>query len=151
MVINSGATEISELLCEYVENPIGIDMEKPRFTWKISSERITVASSRFRIIVSSSETNLLNHFGDMWDSGYVYSIKDLSAEYSGRALKSGCRYFWRVSYKDYDGKETFSDKVFFEMGLLKASDWQGNWLQAPFKYSNPLFKKGLKAKSMGIK
>ncbi len=32
--------QIAKLLCEYQVNPIGIEVEKPRFSWQIISKKL---------------------------------------------------------------------------------------------------------------
>ncbi|MFA6703090.1 MAG: hypothetical protein WCS06_10570 [Dysgonamonadaceae bacterium] len=42
-----------ELICEYENNPLGIDNEKPRFSWKIVSQKKNQKQTAYEIIVSS--------------------------------------------------------------------------------------------------
>lgn len=52
---------IRDLTIEYRKNPIGID-EKPRFSWKLESEKQDVVQTSYQIqVVSGGQL--------MWDSG----------------------------------------------------------------------------------
>ena len=56
---------IRDLTIEYRKNPIGID-EKPRFSWKLESEKQDVVQTSYQIqVVSGGQL--------MWDSGRVES------------------------------------------------------------------------------
>ena len=60
-----------DLRCEYLENPIEIDMSNPRFSWILSHEKRNQFQSAYQIIVSSRETLSNNREGDLWDSNDV--------------------------------------------------------------------------------
>ena len=45
---------VSNLRCEYLENPIGVDMQNPGFSWNIISGERGFLQSAYRIIVSDN-------------------------------------------------------------------------------------------------
>ena len=68
-------TEPAALRCEFRENPSGIDVPKPRFSWKFKDSTIRGQSqSAYQILVASSEELLKKDKGDLWDSGKVVSV-----------------------------------------------------------------------------
>ncbi|WP_372895725.1 hypothetical protein, partial [Stieleria sp.] len=67
------AIEAVHLRCEYVENPVGIDITKPRLSWQVTSKRRGQSQSAYRVIVSTTPENLAGDIGDLWDSGKVVS------------------------------------------------------------------------------
>ena len=65
-----------QLTCEYLTNPSGLDVEQPRFSWKLQATSETAHGQRqtaYRILVAGSQQQLDSHRGDMWDSGWVPS------------------------------------------------------------------------------
>jgi alpha-L-rhamnosidase len=117
------------LRCEYLRNPLGIDTLRPRFSWIVEHKSRGQRQKAFQIIVSSGFELALEGIGDQWDSAKVESEQTFNANYSGKPLKSFRQYFWRVRWWDKDGNASpFSETAFFEMGLLKKSDWKAKWV-----------------------
>jgi len=77
------ATEVTNLSCEYLVNPLGVDVPKPRLSWKISSERRGELQTAYRILVASTAEKLARDQGDLWDSGKVVSDQSIQVEYAG--------------------------------------------------------------------
>jgi alpha-L-rhamnosidase len=124
-----GGDERPTLLCEYTENPVGIDAEHPRFSWRIAGKERGEYQSAYRILVASAQDLLLQEQGDMWDSGKVASHRSVNVPYAGKPLQSMQRYFWRVKTWDENGAEQdWLDVAFFEMGLLSPEDWTASWI-----------------------
>ena len=80
---------IRDLTIEYRKNPIGID-EKPRFSWKLESEKQDVVQTNYQIQVVSGGRL-------MWDSGRVKSDQSVLVPYKGAALKEMTVYQVQVS------------------------------------------------------
>ena len=53
-----GQTKVVKLVCEYHENPIGIDVEKPRFSWQLLSNKENISQSAYEIRVADSHQKL---------------------------------------------------------------------------------------------
>ena len=66
-----GQISIYGTLCENCENPLGIDIQKPKFSWVLSSDGRDKRQSAYRIQVSAKEED----FGEQLvrDSGKVAS------------------------------------------------------------------------------
>ena len=71
-----------DLRCEYLENPIEIDMPNPRFSWILNHEKRNQFQSAYQIIVSSRETLSNNGEGDLWNIGKKLSQKSINIEYN---------------------------------------------------------------------
>ena len=131
--------------CEYAADPVGVDARQPRFSWLLQGEERGQSQTGYRILVASSEANLLAGVGDRWDSGRVASSDMAHVEYEGAALESNERCWWAV--RVWDGEERasgFSAAAVFSMGLLEASDWQGGWIGAADRtISAPLLRREL--------
>lgn len=113
---------ISHLRCEYAEHPLGIDIPRPRFSWRLQSDRPGARQTAYQILATSSGETL-------WDSGKTESDQSHLVEYAGPPLRSGQRVEWRVRAWDEDGQPTdWSETAWFEMGLLDPADWRAAWI-----------------------
>ncbi len=122
--------KIEELHCECMANPVGLDVAQPRLSWVLKSAERGQKQSAYRIRVASDEQILASNCGDLWDSGRVNSDETAQIAYDGRLLKSCQRVCWNVTVWDQGGHESaVSSTSSWEMGLLKASDWQpAKWI-----------------------
>jgi alpha-L-rhamnosidase len=126
---DEGGITVEELQCEYAKNPLGIDTLQPRFSWILESNRRGQMQSAYHILVASSAEKLERGIGDKWDSGKVASEKSVNVPYQGKSLASEEECYWKVRVWDKDGKASaWSEPAAFEMGLIKESDWQGQWI-----------------------
>ena len=119
---------VHKLVCEYRDNPLGIDVTRPRLSWQLQSDRRGVKQAAYRILAASDPDLLEDGNADLWDSGRLESDRSVHIPYEGEPLRSRQRVYWRVSVWDDAGEMTRSDPAWFEMGLLKASDWQAGWI-----------------------
>jgi alpha-L-rhamnosidase len=122
---------ISNLTCEYRVNPLGIDVPNPRLSWQLESDKRSTHQTAYRILAAESET-ALNDGNLYWDTGKVQSDQSIHIPYAGPRLVSGQRLLWKVRVWDDAGRETESTHAWWEMGLLNRTDWQGQWIGAPF-------------------
>lgn len=123
---------VTDLRCEYLTNPLGIDVIQPRLSWKLESPWRGQRQTAYQILVASEERLLREGKADLWDSGKVASDQSIQVVYAGKPLASRTRCCWKVRVWDRDDKATpFSESAFWEMGLLAPEDWQGKWISAP--------------------
>jgi len=114
------------LRCEYLENPVGIDVRQPRFFWVLEHTERGQAQSAYQVLVSADPALAA---GEVWDSGRVASAQSTQVVFGGKALESGKSYFWKVKYWDKDGKESpWSDAARFDTGLFDRTEWKGAWI-----------------------
>ena len=66
---------LHSLSTEMAREPLGIECDAPRFSWKISGDEPDIRQTGYRIIVSSSPELLAADQGDLWDSGEVASAE----------------------------------------------------------------------------
>lgn len=107
--------------------------DSPRFSWKYMADVSNVHQISYRIVVASTEENLLNGKGDLWDSGIVPSDQMLYVPYQGSPLHSRDMAYWRVyttlTYGDNNDKITVESEVNeFEISLLRRDDWIAQWV-----------------------
>jgi alpha-L-rhamnosidase len=118
-----------ELRCEYLSNPLGIDVRKPRLSWILNPAENVSSQSAYRVLVASSPEILQKEQGDLWDSGRVVSGQNTWIEYRGKDLASGQRAYWKVRVWSDRGKASpWSAQAFWSMGLLQPPDWQAKWI-----------------------
>ena len=60
------------LMCEYLSEPLGIDMSSPRLSWKIPVVKTDSVKS-CRVWVSADSMAVINGSGQCWDSGELPS------------------------------------------------------------------------------
>jgi alpha-L-rhamnosidase len=78
------ALSITNLRCEYLENPLGIDAAQPRLSWVLESEQRAEKQMAYQILVAASSESLAQDRGDVWDSGKVNSDQTAQVEYAGK-------------------------------------------------------------------
>ena len=124
------------LRCEYLDNPLGMDVRRPRLSWWVNDDRPAEIQTAYQILAASTPDLLKLDEGDFWDTGRVESRDTFGIEYDGKPLVSSRRVWWKVRSFDSDGLPSpWSDAAFFEPGLLEPSDWQGRWIGAPLRGS----------------
>jgi alpha-L-rhamnosidase len=121
---------ITDLRVEYRPAPIGIDVRRPRLSWRLESAGRNVLQARYRIRVASSAGKLAANDADLWDSGDILSSQAAQVEYGGRALTSREQVWWSVEVEDTQG-EVATGSSTWEMGLLRQTDWRGRWISLP--------------------
>jgi alpha-L-rhamnosidase len=127
----SQAIQVTNLRCEYLQEPLGIDTAGPRLSWIIESRQRGQRQTAYQVIVSSSLAALEREQGDLWDSGKVVSDETAHVEYSGRPLGSRQTCHWKVRAWDRDGQaSSWSKPARWEMGLLQPGDWSAEWIEA---------------------
>lgn len=118
----------AHLRCDYLATPLGIDTTQPRLSWELDSPHRAQRQTSYRILVASSSATLAYGQADLWDSGPVASSASNQIVYSGSPLHSRQRCWWSVQVWDADGQPSLIATSWWEMGLLRVSDWQGTWI-----------------------
>lgn len=127
---SDGALRAVRLRCEHRSNPIGVGEPAPRLSWVLQADRRDERQTAYRVLVASSSERLAGDDGDLWDSGRVESAGSEVA-YSGKALTSRSRCWWKVMAWDRDGRAgDWSEVATWEMGLLEPGDWSAEWIEA---------------------
>lgn len=124
--------EVSDLRCEYLTNPIGIETISPRLSWKMKTDRRGSSQSSYHIMVASDESLLQKNLPDLWDSGILKSDNSTQIEYKGKSLLPGMRVFWKVQIRNNEHySSAWSPTATWEMGLMSADNWKAKWIGAP--------------------
>ncbi len=122
---------VGHLRCEYLEQPLGIDVSRPRLSWRLFGDQRGVRQTAYRIVAAPSADDVAAEQNLLWDSGRVESDQSIHVVYDGGRLRSRQRVFWRVQVWDAHGNVAISSIAWWEMGLLRRSDWSASWIGAP--------------------
>lgn len=111
------------LKTEYLQNPLGIDIVRPRFMWNVDG---AVKQTAYQIIAKVNGKTV-------WNSGKVESSAMTHIPYGGYELHSRERVNWSVKLWDENGNGGEISHSFSEMGLPNASDWKAKWITGNYK------------------
>lgn len=136
---------VFNLTCEQEENPIGIECEKPRFSWQMTAQKRNFEQSAWQLLVADSEEMLKTDNGNIWDSGNRNTSQSVLNEFEGKTLQSGKRYFWKVRVWDKEGNcSGWSRTASFQMGLLSEKDWDdAQWIALEKDKKDEIYTTGL--------
>jgi len=136
-VTDAAALEPVRLRCEYLENPVGIDIDQSRLSWQVKSSARGDQQSAYRVLVASSAEGLAAGKADLWDSGKVESDQTLFVRYAGKPLESRQQCFWNVHvWNRADAAPTSSDPASWSIALLDDSDWTAQYIS--FRDETPI-------------
>jgi len=143
--------QVSDLLCENLSNPIGLDVPSPRLSWKIAGEKRNIMQTAYEIRVSENAASLIKGDDLVWRTRQVNSDSSVHITYGGTALHPGTKYFWQVRIWDNSGKASaWSKPAFWQTALINENDWKAKWIQAndtgdSVTRSIPIFRKEFKS------
>jgi alpha-L-rhamnosidase len=124
-----GGVTVTDLRCEWLVNPLGIDAKQPRLGWKLTTKERAQFQYAYQILVASSEAKLRAEQGDLWDSGQVVSSQSVLVPYAGKTLKSHAQCFWKVRvWSDEKTVSGLSKPALWTMGILAADEWRAKWI-----------------------
>ncbi len=128
----SCSVTVTDLRCEYLKDPLGIDVSQPRLSWKLAAVDPQARGQRqtaFQVLVASTKDLLDKDQADLWDSGMPSLNQSVHVVCTGRPLGPGTECFWKVRVKDENGVlSAWSQPAHWTMGLLEKSDWMGKWI-----------------------
>ena len=105
------------LRTEYLNDPVGIDIIRPRLMWNCEGG---VKQTACRIVAEVNGRNA-------WDSGRMES-DSMQYQWGGPPLKSRDVVTWRVHLWDENGVQGEWAVGSFEIGLLDRKDWRAQWI-----------------------
>lgn len=129
--LKEGSARLSpiNLRCEFLKDPLGIDVTQPRLSWNFTANGENQQQRAYQILAARSEENLKSGVGDLWDSGKVNSGQSVLVPYAGEKLTSRMRVYWQVRVWNQDNQPSdWSRPAEWEMGLLEPSDWKAKWI-----------------------
>lgn len=119
---------VTNLRCEMLVNPQGIDVTEPRLSWEIQSIKRNVQQLGYQVIVASSQEKLAKGEGDCWNSGKISSAQSIHITYAGKKIGSRSTCYWKVIVTTNKGNAVSTGNAYWSTGLVNASDWQAKWI-----------------------
>ena len=116
------------LLVNGVSNPLAIDRDTARFTWRSADTGRAARQTAYQVLVASSAERLAAGTADWWDSGKVNSDRSAAVEYGGKPLPAATRFWWKVRVWDQTGKGSdYSAPNYFDTGL-NQDEWAAKYV-----------------------
>ncbi|MFV0329317.1 MAG: family 78 glycoside hydrolase catalytic domain [Dysgonomonas sp.] len=123
----SSGIHLKKLRTEMKVNPLGIDIQQPRFMWQIDTDMSDIRQSAYQIIVAESVTDLNNQQKLLWNSGKTSSDNSIFITYQGKPLESRKTYYWKVKVWTNKGESAWSEINSWTMALTD-NDWKAKWI-----------------------
>lgn len=118
--------KVEAITCEYRKNPLGMDIKRPRISWKIQSDLRGTMQKAYQIQVAVHQEDFHE---TIWDTGIVQSDESIQIEYNGPQLESRTRYFYRIKIWDnHDRESDWSETAWWETALLSSEEWKAEWI-----------------------
>ena len=120
--------KIYDLRVNQIAEALGLDVEKPVFSWKLKSEKQNTMQTKVQILVGKTAGG-----ADVWDSGEMSTDNSTGITFDGDVLQPETRYYVTVRVWNQDGEEAEASS-WFETGLMNGSisAWDGaKWIGAP--------------------
>lgn len=118
-----------DLRCEYVTEPLGVDVARPRLSWVVGDRRRAASQTAYQILAATSPGLLTPAAADVWDSGKVPGDRTLHVEWGGPSLAAATRVFWTVrTWNAADMPSAFAETTWFETGLPPGDGWGARWI-----------------------
>ncbi len=123
---------VENMRCEYLKEPLGIDIQHPRFSWELESVETGKLQTAYRVLVSADSTLLSKDQVDAWDSKKINSNHTNQITYEGAPLRPHTFYYWKIQVWDEKGRlSAWSPVTRFSTGPLSADDWTAQWIGDP--------------------
>ncbi|MEV4261710.1 family 78 glycoside hydrolase catalytic domain [Kribbella sp. NPDC049584] len=127
------------LKTEYAVRPLGVDVNRPRFSWVATAPGYGATQTAYQVLVASAPELLTPESADVWDSGKVDSARTFGMEYDGPTA-ARTRYYWTVRLWDDQASE-WAAPEWFETGLREEGFGSAQWIGGATD-SAPLLRRG---------
>ena len=117
---------LRDVRVEYRENPIGLDVRKPRFSWKLDTEEYNTIQTAYQIYITYYDKADKKEIV-AWNSGKVESDQSVLVEYSGGALQAETQYKCVIQVWD-NHENCATEEVTLETGLLTIENIVAEWI-----------------------
>src|SRR5690606_1074723 len=121
----SNQIQLAELKVEHLDQPLGLDVTHPRFSWKVQSPLGTI-QKQYHIRLSTDSLDIITGEELLWQK--KGSTGDNLITYDGDPLKPFTKYYWGVSVLGSSNQESPFTISNFETGIMGAEQWEGTWI-----------------------
>ncbi|RZK75910.1 MAG: alpha-L-rhamnosidase [Pedobacter sp.] len=123
--------EVYDLRSNGLHNPVGIGINKPKFSWKLKSGLSNVFQKAYAIRVFE-ESGIARK--EIYSSGKVLSEQSQLVEFKGAMPNSATGYHWQVKVWDnHNNESTWSNLAYWETGI---GNWEAKWITSGLGISN---------------
>src|SRR5450432_3303539 len=77
---------VTNLLCENLSNPIGVDNTQPGFSWQLSTDKRNTMQTAYEIRIGKNQS-LTAGKNLLWNSGKISSEESVQVTYKGAGLQ----------------------------------------------------------------
>ena len=116
-----GSFEIVQMEVDAVKAPVGIDNEKPVFSWKFSTDTPEFTQKNYDLQVYKKD-KLTGEKYLVWQSGKVKKQDTSAILYDGKPLEEQSLYLWTVTVTDSFGNTVCSGEESFSTAF-SSSAW----------------------------
>ena len=150
-LLMASSIHLTDLKCENLINPNGIDNTSPHFSWKIQSKD-SKRQEYYEIQVATDSMQLIENKADLWYSGKTPSSTSVMVPYKGNALKSRMLCYWRVRVWNEKGEASdWSNINRFGIGVLENDKLKGDYIGLKSgDVRSPLLRKSFTANPSGV-
>lgn len=110
------------LKTEFLFEPVGIDIDRPRFFWNCQGGARQIA---YEIAATAEDGRTL------WESGRVES-PSMRAHWGGKPVPPRTRVTWSVRLWDENNIPGERSSATFETGLPKGAPWRARWIAGDY-------------------
>ncbi|WP_059102630.1 alpha-L-rhamnosidase [Shouchella shacheensis] len=118
--------KLTNVLCEYMENPIGLDVDNPRISWQLRSDKRGTNQTAYQVQVATDK----NYEEIVADSGKILSDHSVHVQLPPFKVEAKTLYHYRVKVWTGSGACDWSEGHYFETGLLRSDAWSASWVSA---------------------
>ena len=114
-----------ELLTNGKCNPIGVQPDCVKFSWRYPAESSQFQQKAYRILVSTKKQILEYGNADLWDSGWVVSANNLNISSGIVKYPTMKPIYWIVCLRDADDAVYTSTSASF---AVQPKRWNARWI-----------------------
>ncbi|MCM1123081.1 MAG: glycoside hydrolase family 78 protein [Eubacterium sp.] len=132
--------KLYDLCIEYREEPRGLSVRIPRFSWKLEAEERNTMQKAYRICVFSGEETV-------WDSGRIEDAQSVLVPYAGKELEEETEYQVKILVEDNHGN-TAESRTAFSTGVFDGTHFKARMITHDFEKEEtacPVFYKSFSA------
>lgn len=113
--------KINNILCEYLENPLGIGIRNPRITWNLEG---LIKQTAYEVVYKINDEK--HSSGIIKSDSMNYTFKD--------NFKSRDYISYQIRVANEEGVWSELSLVnYFEFGLLNKEDWKAKWIKGDYR------------------
>jgi hypothetical protein len=128
--VAADAFTVSDLRCEDLVDPLGIDTAKPRLSWRMEAAYNGAVQKSYPVLCATSPELLREGAADLWDSGKVETDQSQHVVNGGKALQRGVPCFWTVQIWNErgDASDWSPPTIWTTFDMTSSSARKAQWI-----------------------